>query len=126
MERKVGERFTFNGNVYVVCEGYCSDCDLRNTHNCGGKDLGPCYPLDREDNTNVCFRLASNVDNDNTRERKVGEVFEVNGERYECVKYNSYKCMQCEFSPGSALCKMNTCNVERRSDNCEVVFKRAK
>lgn len=126
MERKVGERFTFNGNVYVVCEGYCSDCDLRNTHNCGGKDLGSCYPLDREDNTNVCFRLASNVDNDNTRERKVGEVFEVNGERYECVKYNSYKCMQCEFSPGSALCKMNTCNVERRSDNCEVVFKRAK
>lgn len=126
MERKVGERFTFNGNVYVVCEGYCSDCDLRNTHNCGGKDLGSCYPLDREDNTNVCFRLASNVDNDNTRERKVGEVFEVNGERYECVKYNSYKCMQCEFLPGSALCKMNTCNVERRSDNCEVVFKRAK
>ena len=126
MERKVGERFTFNGNVYVVCEGYCSDCDLRNTHNCGGKDLGSCYPLDREDNTNVCFRLASNVDNDNTRERKVGEVFEVNGERYECVKYNSYKCMQCEFSPGSALCKMNTCNVERRSDNCEVVFKKAK
>ena len=126
MERKVGERFTFNGNVYVVCEGYCSDCDLRNTHNCGGKDLGSCYPLDREDNTNVCFRLASNVDNNNTRERKVGEVFEVHGERYECVKYNSYKCMQCEFSPGSALCKMNTCNVERRSDNCEVVFKRAK
>ena len=126
MERKVGERFTFDGNVYVVCEGMCSDCDLRNTHNCGGKDLGSCYPLDREDNTNVCFRLASNVDNDNTRERKVGEVFEVNGERYECVKYNSYKCMQCEFSPGSALCKMNTCNVERRSDNCEVVFKRAK
>ena len=126
MERKVGERFTFDGNVYVVCEGYCSDCDLRNTHNCGRKDLGPCYPLDREDNTNVCFRLASNVDNDNTRERKVGEVFEVNGERYECVRYNSYKCMQCEFSPGSALCKMNTCNVERRSVNCEVVFKRAK
>ena len=126
MERKVGERFTFNGNVYVVCEGYCSDCDLRNTHNCGRKDLGSCYPLDREDNTNVCFRLASNVDNDNTRERKVGEVFEVNGERYECVKYNSYKCMQCEFLPGSALCKMNTCNVERRSDNCEVVFKKAK
>ena len=126
MERKVGERFTFNGNVYVVCEGYCSDCDLRNTHNCGRKDLGPCYPLDREDDTNVCFRLASNVDNDNTREPKVGKVFEVNGERYECVKYNSYKCMQCEFSPGSALCKMNTCNVERRSDNCEVVFKRAK
>lgn len=126
MERKVGERFTFKGDVYVVCEGYCSDCDLRNTHNCGGNDLGSCYPLDREDNTNVCFRLASNVDNDNTRERKVGEVFEVNGERYECVKYNSYKCMQCEFSPGSALCKMNTCNVERRSDNCEVVFKRAK
>ena len=126
MERKVGERFTFNGNVYVVCEGYCSDCDLRNANNCGRKVLGPCYPLDREDNTNVCFRLASNVDNDNTRERKVGEVFEVNGERYECVRYNSYKCMQCEFSPGSALCKMNTCNVERRSDNCEVVFKRAK
>ena len=126
MERKVGERFTFNGNVYVVCEGYCSDCDLRNTHNCGRKDLGSCYPLDREDNTNVCFRLASNVDNDNTRERKIGEVFEVNGERYECVKYNSYKCMQCEFLPGSALCKMNTCNVERRSDNCEVVFKKAK
>ena len=126
MERKVGERFTFNGNVYVVCEGYCSDCDLRNTHNCGGKDLGSCYPLDREDNTNVCFRLASNVDNDNTRERKVGEVFEVNGERYECVMYKAYKCMQCEFSQGSALCKMNACNSVRRSDNCEVVFQRAK
>ena len=125
MERKVGERFTFDGNVYVVCEGVCTDCDLR-YHTCNRKALGSCYAPYRQDNTNVCFRLASNVDNDNTRERKVGEVFEVNGERYECVKYNSYKCMQCEFSPGSALCKMNTCNVERRPDNCEVVFQRAK
>ena len=126
MERKVGERFTFDGNVYVVCEGYCFDCDCNRKYNCGRKELGHCYAMDRQDDTNVCFRLASNVDNDNTRERKVGEVFEVNGERYECVRYKAHKCMQCEFSPGSALCKMNACNVERRSDNCEVVFKRAK
>ena len=126
MERKVGERFTLDGNVYVVCEGACSDCDCNNKSNCCRKELGHCYAMDRQDGTNVCFRLANNLDNDNVRERKVGEVFEFNGKRYECVKYNSYKCMQCEFSPGSALCKMNTCNVERRSDNCEVVFKRAK
>ena len=126
MERKVGERFTFDGNVYVDCEGGCSDCDCYSKYNCGRKELGHCYAMDRQDDTNVCFRLASNVDNDNTRERKVGEVFEINGERYECVRYIPHKCMQCEFSPDSALCKMTACNSVRRSDNCEVVFKKAK
>ena len=56
-------------------------------------------------------------------ERKIGEIFEYNGEWYQCVK--SVSCGECAFL--NSICIDNSsikCSADYRNDNCSVVFKK--
>ena len=56
-------------------------------------------------------------------ERKIGEIFEYNGEWYQCVK--SVSCGECAFL--NSICIDNPsikCSADDRNDNCSVIFKK--
>ena len=56
-------------------------------------------------------------------ERKIGEIFEYNGEWYQCVKGNT--CDECSFNKSSWNCSFDgTPYCSDRSDEIEVVFKK--
>ena len=56
-------------------------------------------------------------------ERKIGEIFEYNGEWYQCVKGNT--CDECSFSKSSWNCLFDgTPYCSDRSDGIEVIFKK--
>lgn len=58
-------------------------------------------------------------------ERKIGEIFEYNGEWYQCLK--GISCKECDFSSNSITCDIHgaiTCARKGRSDNTSVVFKK--
>ena len=56
-------------------------------------------------------------------ERKIGEIFEYNGEWYQCVKGNT--CDECSFSKSSWNCLFDgTPYCSDRSDEIEVIFKK--
>lgn len=58
-------------------------------------------------------------------EKKVGEIFEANGIKYQCIRYNPNKCKECDLN-GKILCLKNTCINKQRKDNTEVIFKEIK
>ena len=64
-------------------------------------------------------------------ERKIGEIFEYNGEWYQCVE--GYHCYDCDFRHENGTCiiyanypesEMGNCNGDYRTDNQNVVFKK--
>ena len=60
-------------------------------------------------------------------ERKIGEIFEYNGEWYQCVEDSLDNCVNCCFyNGGHKKCsdKMGECFKGRRSDNNGVYFKK--
>ena len=60
-------------------------------------------------------------------ERKIGEIFEYNGEWYQCVEDSSDRCINCCFyNGGHKKCndKIGECFKGRRSDNHGVYFKK--
>ena len=60
-------------------------------------------------------------------ERKIGEIFEYNGEWYQCVEDSIDNCVNCCFyNGGHKKCsdKMGECFKGRRSDNNGVYFKK--
>ena len=60
-------------------------------------------------------------------ERKIGEIFEYNGEWYQCVEDSLDNCINCCFyNGGHKKCsdKMGECFKGRRSDNNGVYFKK--
>ena len=58
-----------------------------------------------------------------TMERKIGEIFEHNGEWYQCVKGNT--CDECSFNKSSWNCLFDgTPYCSDRSDEIEVIFKK--
>ena len=60
-------------------------------------------------------------------ERKIGEIFEYNGEWLQCVeqpkKYDKTVCAICAFQ-GNGNCELDRCNGTYRSDKKSVIFKR--
>ena len=60
-------------------------------------------------------------------ERKIGEIFEYNGEWYQCVeqpeKYDKTVCALCAFQ-GNGNCELDMCSGTYRSDKKSVVFKK--
>lgn len=54
-------------------------------------------------------------------ERKVGEVFEVNGVKLKCVKYN-HNCKDCYFHGKIIQCFRQKCNCLYRKDLKDVMF----
>lgn len=60
-------------------------------------------------------------------ERKVGEIFEYNGEWYQCVEqpkdYIGDVCKICSFS-GIGNCELDKCSGTYRSDSKSVIFKK--
>ena len=62
-------------------------------------------------------------------ERKIGEIFEYNGEWYQCVKDDyPFNCMECCFyNGGDKKCGkelIGYCSSEYRSDGKEIIFKK--
>ena len=58
-------------------------------------------------------------------ERKIGEIFEYNGEWYQCLKGSSCRCDDCDFGE-LGKCYKIACTSGERSDNKEVYFKKLK
>ena len=60
-------------------------------------------------------------------ERKIGEIFEHNGEWYQCVeqpeKYDKTVCAICDFH-GIGNCELDKCSGTYRSDKKSVIFKK--
>ena len=53
-------------------------------------------------------------------EPKVGEVFELDGKKYKCVK-SSLTCKKCDLDRN--YCRVIDCTKEWRADNKNVIFK---
>ena len=76
---------------------------------------------DSETGLIVSIRQTSSSD----AERKIGEIFEYNGEWYQCLK--GISCKECDFSSNSITCDIHgaiTCTRKGRSDDTSVVFKK--
>ena len=58
-------------------------------------------------------------------ERKIGEIFEYNGEWYQCLENNSH-CCGCDYCDFGELvdCDIIACSSSERNDNKEVYFKK--
>ena len=58
-------------------------------------------------------------------EHKIGEIFEYNGEWYQCLENNSY-CCSCDYCDFGELgdCDIIACSSSERNDNKEVYFKK--
>ena len=60
-------------------------------------------------------------------ERKIGEIFEYNGEWYQCIeqleKYDKTVCDLCDFH-GIGNCELDRCSGTYRSDKKSVIFKK--
>lgn len=54
-------------------------------------------------------------------ERKIGEIFEYNGEWYQCLESNSCRCDYCDYLGD---CNKIACTSGERSDDKEVCFKK--
>ncbi len=65
MDRKIGEKFVYNNNIYVVVGGgWCQTCDLLecNCHCLASINTIPyCVPALREDNHEVIFKKIGKV-----------------------------------------------------------------
>ena len=58
-------------------------------------------------------------------ERKIGEIFEVNGVKYKCIKPAFFYCEDCCFY-NKQLCTEHTCCGAYREDGKDVMFKEIK
>ena len=60
-------------------------------------------------------------------ERKIGEIFEYNGEWYQCIeqpgKYDETVCSLCAFR-GNGNCELDRCSGTYRNDKKSVIFKK--
>ena len=63
---------------------------------------------------------------DKTMERKISEIFEVGGIKYQCIRYDPSKCKDCCFNNNKSLCKEQNCISFQREDKEEVIFKEIK
>lgn len=58
-------------------------------------------------------------------ERKIGEIFEYNGEWYQCVKSPDDTCLNCDMNfDGKCPIPINECVASARSDLSYVIFKK--
>ena len=65
MERKIGEVFTCNGELYQVVKGFsCNGCAFMKDSSCYSvnKILGPCDYVKRTDGTSVIFKEVNNME----------------------------------------------------------------
>ena len=57
-------------------------------------------------------------------ERKIGEIFEYNGEWYQCVEVGQQCCSDCAFHKLDSICHSMKCSLIIRSDEISVIFKK--
>ena len=57
-------------------------------------------------------------------ERKIGEIFEYNGEWYQCVKSPDGSCKHCDMDFEKCPIPVNECTESGRSDKSYVIFKK--
>ena len=116
----------------------CQHCSLFYTYNCGEPCVGGFFvrvlpenskEKDAEKPSNV-EETGENLEpekEETTMERKIGEVFEDNGEWYQCVEqpedYIGDVCKICNFS-GIGNCELDRCSGTYRSDKKSVIFKK--
>ena len=56
-------------------------------------------------------------------EYTINEVFEIQGVKYQCIRFNPSKCKDCCFKNNESLCKEQICTSLQREDKEEVIFK---
>ena len=61
-------------------------------------------------------------------ERKIGEIFELGGEWYQCIeqpeKYDGTVCSLCAFQDNNGNCELELCSGTYRNDKKSVIFKK--
>ena len=70
----------------------------------------------------ICYRESEQLKKQITMERKIGEIFEYNGEWYQCVEGTG--CYQCAFNRDEDTCTADNPDCTCRSDKKDVVFKK--
>lgn len=116
MERKIGERFSYNGTTLEVVENSNYNCEkcFFFQRAC---DKIKCLMTERTDCKNVYFMEVQNM------ERKIGEIFEYNDITLEVVENPDGCCDDCYFE-GCKKCKhFKECSCIRRTDKKDVIFK---
>ena len=97
MERKLGEVFICNGELYQVVKGFsCNGCAFIKNGNCylDDKLLGPCAYTERTDRTSIIFKLINNMEiKDNQLIIDIPEGYEIDKENstFECIKFKPIK-----------------------------------
>lgn len=137
-ERKVGEVFLYQGNLYQCLEdnnnNVCkNNCALNGSWECGNEEylkvFGRCGREKRSDGQSVYFVKLPNRIVPLSNDANIGDIIEYKGDLYRIEE--SDKCRGCEFySSGYAHilegkpcpCKICPCSPHERSDNKGVIF----
>lgn len=133
MERKIGEKFEYQGKKLIVEEN--------KSKSCGGcffnefcplivrQTAGECQAESRVDNKYVIFVEVKEPtqETEAVKERKIGEIFNYDGKTLEVVETKSDTCYNCYFKEETGRCsriksKTGVCDIQRRTDKRPVIF----
>lgn len=129
-----GKGVKINGRTYMCEESIsgCRLCALRSTSAC---EAVQCACYDRADGKEVIFTEVSDKPADkpsltekepadiNKFEYAVGEIFERDGVKYQCVAEKRYEsCADCAFD--NLVCIEYACQAKARKDKTHVLFKK--
>ena len=134
MERKIGETFEFGGKkieVKAASNGECDGCILDEKCTRSNKAIvGICEGENRKDGTSVKFVEVQEQQAEETKERKVGEVFEFEGKKLKVVETADNICFDCYFFDGVNCQRTEKeggeCSEYKRADYKPVIFMEVK
>lgn len=133
MERKIGEVFEYKGSKLKVMESedgctgcYLEDCSCRNN-----RVIGECISYRRNDKKSVIFVEVQEQQDEEIKERKVGEIFEYQGKKLKVVETKGSSCYNCYFADRDCDCEntrkvLGVCLSETRTDKKPVIFMEVK
>ena len=87
------------------------------------------FPSTLKDGDPLLLQVGKKQINFTNMERKIGEIFEYNGEWYQCLEEKTCTCFGCDFRDYNcddiSLKEVKgSCQSERRKDNKSVIFKK--
>lgn len=132
-ERKVGEIFEYKGHKLKVMESEdgCTGCYFKESSCRNNRLIGECIYCRRNDKTGVIFVEVQEQQDEEIKERKVGEIFEYQGKKLKVVETKGSICNNCYFENRecsneniSKVC--GACLRETRTDNKPVIFMEVK
>lgn len=134
MEREIGKVFRFEGKWLKVQEGEslgsCEHCYFEK-EDCSRfrSFIGICTCKERSDKKDVIFVEVQEQQDEEIKERKVGEIFEYQGKKLKVVETKDSTCHNCYFADGDCDCDyentrkvLGVCLSETRTDKKPVIF----